>query len=265
MAIKVCTIALGQGGWRAEVGQMYDSTNVMVLTYPDHFSDPDDLTLTDDGVISDDLVLPATTGKGIKRGDGTSSSFGWKDLIGDVSPKQSGAGSPTFAAWRGGQVRSYFFAAGDDSDLLYHMPHDWVPGTDLFIHVHWGHNGTAISGSLVVDFYATFARGFSQAVNGDFIAEVNTTLTVETPDIATVPQYRHRVDEIQLTAASPTANQLDTDILEVDGLLLVHMNATTIPTISGGTQTKPSIFTVDLHYQSMDGGTTINKAPNFYG
>lgn len=38
MALQKGITALNQGGWRAEVGQMYDSTNVMVAAYPSHFN-----------------------------------------------------------------------------------------------------------------------------------------------------------------------------------------------------------------------------------
>jgi len=208
------------------------------------------------------LIMPTAPGTGVVLGDSTSAAFGWVDLIGDLYPKTTGATTPAITTWLG-NIRAFTFTTGDKIDFVYHMPHDWVPGTDLFIHVHWGHNGTNISGSFVMDFYTTFARGFNQAVNGNFSSEVNTTLTVGSLSLTNTPQYRHRTDEIQLSAASPTANQLDTDILEVDGLLLVQGVLTTMPTVTGGV-TKPFIFTIDIHYQSHGAGTTINKAPNFY-
>ena len=27
-------------------------------------------------------------------------------------------------------------------DITFHLPHDYVPNTDIFIHVHWTHAGT---------------------------------------------------------------------------------------------------------------------------
>lgn len=207
----------------------------------------------------DSLVLPKTSGIGIKVDEATP-TFGWKDLLGRIDPRDAGATAPTLAVYRAGQVREYAFAANDVADLQFHMPHDWVPGTDIYIHVHWSHHGTAISGSLVVDFFTTFAKGFGGAI---FPAEVRTTLTVSTPNVATIPQYSHRINEIQLSAASPTANQIDTDNLEVDSLLLINMRTTTIPTITGGATNEPFIHHVDIHYQS-NGMATKNKAPNFY-
>ena len=201
--------------------------------------------------------FPRDAGKGITIG----SQFGWQDLIGDVSPKTTGAGAATLAVFRAGIYRAWFYAANDLCDIVFHMPHDWVPGTDLFLHLHWGHNGTAISGSLVVSFGVAYARGHNQTIFG---AEVVPVLTVLTPNIATVPQYRHRIDEFQLSSKSPRADQLNTNDLEVDGLILVGVRADTIPTITGGSTNKPAFFTLDIHYQSTGIGTT-NKAPDFYG
>lgn len=214
-------------------------------------------------VLPGDLIFPAVGARGTLMGDKNASDWGWKDLIGDVSPKGLGANTPTRNAFRG-NVHALSFGVNDLADLTFHMPHDWVPGTDLFIHVHWGHNGTSISGTFTVELYATFARGFNQGSDGDFVAPVTATVSVPNLAIGTTPQYRHRTDEVQLTAASPNANQLDTDALETDGLLLVGLKVTSIPTIGGGTN-EPFIFTVDLHYQSRDGaGSTPNKAPSFY-
>lgn len=185
----------------------------------------------------------------------------WSDLLGDLSLKSSGAGTPTLAALMGGNVLVPFFAANDIATLTFHLPHDYVQGSDLFLHTHWCHNGTAISGSLVNTFEATYAKGHNQA---NFPAVITATQTISTPNIATVPQYRHRIDEFQLSAASPNANQFNSSIFEPDGLLLVAIKPTTIPTITGGSQHKPAILFVDLHYQSTNVGT-VNKAPNFYG
>lgn len=201
-----------------------------------------------------DISLPTSAGHGLKNG----SQFGWRDLLGAIS--NDAAGNPPILAFRGGLFKGYSFATNGQISLVYHMPHDWAPGTDIFIHAHWGHNGTAISGSIVFSFSATVAKGFNQVI---FPAEVVATLTVATPNIATIPQYMHRTDEIQLSAAAPTANQLNTTSIEVDSLILVNIQTTTIPTITGGTPNNPFIFAVDIHYQSTGLGT-VNKAPSFY-
>lgn len=223
--------------------------------------DGDEWTIVRDRDADGNHLMPVTEGIGIKLDDGSALSFGWKDLIGMVVPKTvPGAGTPTLAAFRGGNTRAHYFQANDLIDMAFHVPHDWAPGTDLFVHVHWGHNGTAISGSFVFDFYTTLAQGFSQTT---FPAEKNVTLTVGSLAIETTPQYAHRTDEVQLTSDGGSATLIDTATLEVDSIIIVQGKMSTIPSISGGT-TSPFIFTIDIHYQSIGAGTTLNKAPDFY-
>lgn len=216
------------------------------------------------GVLVDDsanLVLPKTSGVGVKV-DVASPTFAWADIIGNLDPKTSGAGTPTLNAFRGGNVNVFSFAANDLADMQFHIPHDYLPGSDIYIHVHWAHNGTAISGSFVCDFFHTYQKGHNQ---GDFPAEKTLTLTVSTPDIATIPQYRHRVDEVQLSAASPSAAQIDSDDLEPDGVILMRMRTTTIPTITGSVaRNEPYIFFVDIHYQTTGVIGTKAKSPGFW-
>lgn len=201
-----------------------------------------------------DIQLPTSSNHGLKTG----SAFGWRDIVGVISNEVASA--PPITAFRGGALKAYGFSNGSNLNINFHVPHDYVPGTDIFVHVHWGHNGTAISGSLVCTFNTTVAKGFNQVI---FPAEVTTTLTVSTPDVATIPRWMHRTDEIQLSAAAPTANQLNTNLLEPDALILMNFTTTTIPTITGGVANVPYVFSVDIHYQSSN-MATVNKAPSFY-
>lgn len=104
------------------------------------------------------IVLPKTSGVGIKV-DPDNETYGWRDIIGNVEPKATGAGSPTRAVYIGGSTGQYAFIANDVCDFQFHIPHDYVPGTDVYFHVHWSHNGTAISGSAVFDIFYTYAKG----------------------------------------------------------------------------------------------------------
>lgn len=202
------------------------------------------------------LVLPKTSGLGVKV-DTASPTFGWQDITGHVQPKASGTGSPTRAVYNGGTLADYAFAVNDLCDFLYHIPHDYVPGSDLFWHVHWSHNGTDITGNVVFTAYFSTAKGFNQA---NFTAEKTQAITYNTTNIATTPQYRHRVDEMTLSTNGGAADKLDSAAIEVDGVILLTMKVTTLPTITGGNL---FVHTSDIHYQSIAGGTK-NKAPDFY-
>jgi len=217
------------------------------------------VAVSNDLSVSGDLIISKASANGIKV-DTSTPTYGWRDIIGDVSPKTTGAGSAELAAFRGGSYRAWFYTTNDVADLVYHMPHDYAAGTDLHLHLHWAHNGTAITGSLVVTYGITYSKGHNQA---NFDVEVAPVMTVYTPDIATVPQYRQRIDEIQISSATPTATQLSSSLLEPDGLILVGLKATTIPTITGGSTNKPAFLTLDIHYQSTNIGTK-QRTPDFY-
>lgn len=280
----------------------------------------------------DDLVFPKTSGVGIKV-DTTTPTYPWFDLFADVYPKTTGAGSPVLTTFNA-NIRFFAYTAGDDGEVNFHIPHDYVPGSDVYFHIHWAHNGTAISGQLETQMDAIYAKGHNQA---NFGIPVTTKINVSTPDVATVPQYRHRIDEIQLSAsgglinpaapnitinassstltaasaffsandvnksvtiigAGPAGGNLETvisaftsstqvtllnsasttvttqpnfrwrvidsSLLEPDGVLCIHYDVNTIPTITGGSN-RVFIMFVDLHYQSTGIGTK-QKAPNFY-
>lgn len=204
---------------------------------------------------SESIVLPKTIGVGIKV-DEAAPTFPWHDIIGDVRPKTSGAGTPSYVAVQGNEF-GYSFVANDIVDFVYHIPHDYFPGSDLFFHVHWQHNGTAISGNLVLEAYWTYAKGHNQA---NFPATKTGTVTYDTVNISTTPQYRHRIDEIQMSTAGGSATLLNTTDLEVDGLVKVRLKLITLPTITAGNL---FIDTSDVHYQSTNVGTK-GKAPSFY-
>lgn len=204
------------------------------------------------------LILPRFRGHGIKV-DTNRPAFGWRDIEGPIIAAATGANRPVLTTYVG-EVEDYAFDANDHySAIKFHIPHDYVPGSDLFIHTHWSHNGTNITGSLVLDHRYTYAKGHQQQA---FSAEKVLTMTVGSLTITNTAQYLHRIDEVQISAASPAASQLDSDEIEPDGLIILHFNVPTIPTITGGAA-KPFIHYVDLHYQSTSVGTK-QKAPDFW-
>lgn len=203
------------------------------------------------------IVVAKNSGTGLKV-DTDTPSFGWRDIIGNVEPKATGAGSPTRAVYAGGNLGQYSFIANDICDFQFHIPHDYVPGTDIYFHVHWSHTGTSISGDAVFTVYHTYAKGHNQA---EFPSEKTVTITHSTVNITTTPRYRHRIDEVIISGPTATATLMDRDDIEVDGLVLVTLKLTTLPTIGGGGAL--FVHTCDIHYQSTNMATK-SRAPNFY-
>lgn len=188
----------------------------------------------------------------------------WIDIIGDITPKIQGASGITYETFIS-PLNSWAHPANATGDLQYHIPHEYAMGTDMHLHLHWGHNGTAVSGSFVVTYAISFARRSNNSPALVFSTPITVTQTVSGVNITNSPQYCHRVDEIQISSAGGAGGLLDTAILSVDGLLLVKYTVTSIPAITGSVNAvnKPFVFTADVHMQSNIIGTK-NKDPDFY-
>lgn len=200
------------------------------------------------------LSLPKTAGEGVL----IENAYGWHDMLGPINVRDTTSPTnPSYNVYRGG-IRAYQFAVNDEAFVEFHMLHDYAPGTDIYIHVHWSHAATTVTGGSVTwGFEVSYAKGHNQAA---FSAPV----TASVLQTASTTQYQHMIAEVQLSAASPSASQIDTDNLEVDGVILVraYLQANAM-TVSGGGVPEPFLHLVDIHYQST-GITTKNKAPGFY-
>jgi hypothetical protein len=183
-------------------------------------------------------------------------TFGFRDLLGQVVVSNTGATKPSHLIYRD-TLRAYNFAEGDEEYFEFHIPHDHVPGTDIFLHVHWSHISALVTGGTVVFEYETsYAKGHNQA---PFPASVSGTVT----GTATTVQYQHVLSEIQLSADPPSGSQIDTVDLEPDGIIMMRFGVQTNSITSSGAVPDPFIHYVDIHYQSTNMATK-DKAPNFY-
>lgn len=216
-------------------------------------------------VATDNIVASSTSGEGIKI-DPTSPTFPWHDILGAISIRGTGAGDPQYNVYQGG-IRGYQFAVNKEVFVEFHLPHDYVPGSNLYIHAHWSLKWTtalraatnaATGGNVVWGFEVSYAKGHNQEA-------FSTPITTTVQQNASTTQYQHMIAEVQLSAASPSASQLDSDLIEVDGLILVrcYLSANNV-TVSAGSVPAPFLHMVDIHYQSTNIGTK-DKAPPFWG
>ena len=237
------------------------STDYLRYDAPEHYFSTGDVgigilpvtPLTVEGIIT----LPKASGNGIKV-DTTTPTFGWADLQAEPSGINTGASKPTQATYRD-TLKQFQFAAGDEEYYEYHIPHDYVAGTDIHIHVHWSHIGAFVTGGTITfTVESSYAKGhnqapFSASVSGDFNGTASTT------------QYQHIVSEIQLSASSPAGLQIDTDDLEPDGIIMMRILVKTNDiTVSEGAVPNPFIHHADVHYQTTGLIGTKQKAPPFY-
>ena len=217
---------------------------------------------SNDSYHNGNIIFQKSSGTGIKVDTGVP-TYPWCDLIGQISPHVGGGTAPVSLPFIGGNINNYCFDNNTVIDsIVYHIPHDYVPGSDLFLHLHWGHNGTAISGNFVITWHCMYAKGHQQA---SFQPEIDIVQTIPCT-IGSFPRYQHNITEFQITNGTGDATHLLNTLIEPDGILIIGAVITS-PTITGSSNgaagNHPFIFTVDLHYQSTGIGTK-QKAPNFY-
>jgi len=215
-------------------------------------------------IFGEGIVLPKTSGKGIKV-DSAAPTFGFADIIGDQFSKNTGATKPTLAAYNG-VVKAWQFGNGDEAYMSFHIPHDYVPGTDIHLHIHWSQNAAGATGGTVDFRYtAIYAKGWNQAAGSAFTATPKTALfsSININDGGSgLNQYQQHLTEIIISAATATAALLDRDDFEPDGVieLTLEMVATNLT----GTPSLPFIHFVDLHYQTNGVSGTKSREPDFY-
>lgn len=208
------------------------------------------------------LIVSKAQGEGSLRVDVDDPTYPWHDILGDLRVLSPGASDPTLDVYRGG-VRQFSFSNAQVNQVFinYHIPHDYVPGSDLYIHVHWSQivvdtGGAAGSpGDVKWQWEASYSQGHNQA---PFSVPVLPTLVAT----ASAVQYQHLISEVQLSSASPSATQLDSDDIEVDGLILTRFFRDPADGVDTLNQV-PFVHYVDIHYQSTGIGTK-QKAPPFW-
>ncbi len=205
---------------------------------------------------SADIVIEKASGNGIKV-DKSAKTFGFRDILGDQFTKNTGGTRPTLAVYNG-VIQAWKFAAGDEAYMSFHIPHDHVTGTDIFLHIHWSHISTIVTGGTIT-FKATsiYAKAHDQAAFQSSPAVGTFTGTASTT------QYQQILSEIQYSASTPTGLQLDTDDLEPDGVIELTLEVDANDMTADGTVPDPFIHYIDVHYQSTNIATK-DKAPDFY-
>lgn len=214
-----------------------------------------DINWTDlrDGV---NAMIPKTKGKGIKIGPNGSETFGWHDLLGTVQV-YGDLGDAIRVAYRGG-IKALQFDEGDSAYVDFHLPHDYAPNTDIFVHVHWSHNSALVTGGSVTwGFELMYAKGHNQSA---FPAPI----TVSVSQNANTIQYQHMVAEGLASTPGGSGTLLNTADIEVDGLIQcrLFLDSNDI-TVSGGGIPLPFAHTIDIHYQSTNIATK-NRSPDFW-
>ena len=202
------------------------------------------------------LLTPAS-GVGMKIGPYASPTYGWHDLLGSIHFHDGAATAPSIATYAG-TLDGHLYAEGDACHISYHLPHDYVPDSEIFIHVHWSHNATNVTGgSVTFKWELTYAKGHQQAAFA-------TPVVITEQQNASATQYMHMICEAPASTPGGSAYLLDTNAIEVDGLIFGKLTVFSNDiTVSGGVVPDIFVHEVDIHYQSTNVATK-NRAPSFY-
>jgi hypothetical protein len=201
-------------------------------------------------------VFPNTKGVGIEI-SGTTSDFGWHDLIGQLYNVEEDVNAAQYNPYIGG-VRNYQFVEGHEAFVNFHVPHDYLPGSEIYVHAHWSHNSTVVTGGTATWVFETiYAKGHNQ---GAF----QTPVLISVLQAASPIQRQHLIAETVGSVDGGSAVLLNTLDLEVDGIIQIrlYLDSNDIAT-SNATVVNPFVHFVDIHYQST-GLPTKNKAPDFW-
>lgn len=201
-------------------------------------------------------VFPKTKGVGVKI-DTDAPDYGWHDIIGEIFIIDT-APNPAVIAPFIGTLYEPSFAEDECAYIKFHIPHDYAPNTDFYIHVHWAHNSAVVTGGSVTwGVEMSYSKGHNQ---GAFTTPINVSITQN----ASTTQYQHLVAETVASAATSSGTTIDRSLIEPDGIILCKIclinNAITTSDLSVA---KPFAFTADIHYQST-GVATKNKEPDFW-
>lgn len=86
-------------------------------------------------ILPEGAVLGAQSGIGIVL-DPNAPDYGWHNMLGAIDVRGTGPNDPDFVAYGATAFRAYRFSATGEDEIFigYHIPHDYVPGSAVFLH-----------------------------------------------------------------------------------------------------------------------------------
>ena len=228
----------------------------------------------DTGIVPNGLIVPKTAGTGIKV-DVDAPTFGWKDQVGHIETRPLAGGGataiPDFIQYNGTIYQYRFGTAAPNNHLHeaffnFHIQHDYVPGTDLYVHVHWSQIVVDTGGAAGVPgvakwyFDISYAKGFGTA--GGAADAFNAAITQSVTQQGSTTQYGHMIAEVAFSNAGGDATHIDRARFEPDGIVMVRVYRD--PNDGADTLDQDTfVHEVDLHYQSTGVGSK-QKSRDFY-
>lgn len=157
--------------------------------------------------VSTDMFVMQTVGGVTKKIKATNMKLvGYEDVLFVPTEAPSGSTAPGLSTFRGNIKLATFTGSGSTVQEIFgaiHLPHSYVSGTDITIHVHWSHIIASPTGNVNWKLDYSIARGFGYEA---FPAPTTLNLTQ-----AAGTQYYHNI--IESTAITGTNLEPDTLII----------------------------------------------------
>ena len=171
----------------------------------------------------------------------------WDDLRMGGSVKLSGASDPTLKVFRGG-LRAWAFIDGATVKEVFlqgQLPHSYLEGSDLKLHIHWGHISAADNGAVVWQAEWDWTN-----IGGAMAAP--TTSAASAANVLAAEQYFQKITQI---VTMPGTGK------KISSILTIRLFRD--PTRAGDTSTADAfLFEVDAHYQLDRAGSKGESTKN---
>jgi hypothetical protein len=165
------------------------------------------LTTEQTTMLTDDSFVIQTAAGVTKKIKATNTKLiGYEDILFVPTEAPNGSTGPSLTTFRGNIKLGAFTGTGSTVQELFgalHIPHNYVAGTDIYLHIHWSHIIASPTGNVNWKMDYSIARGFGFEA---FPAPTTIDLTQ-----AAGAQYNHHI--IESTAITGTNIEVDTLVL----------------------------------------------------
>lgn len=184
--------------------------------------------------------------------DEDASGGGWIDLIGLPLARGNLVRDPIPVDFIG-QIFVNSFKVYSEVTIPYHIPHEYAPGTDMFIHVHYA----SVTPNLFTGRYVRWQSEYTYSKGNQNSAFFSAPIVINVQEEVPVGTLKHRILEI------PTAIPASLG-LEPDGILTIRTRR--LPVQGLGITEYPdslAVLSIDIHMQ-ISKLTTKNRSFPFY-
>lgn len=146
------------------------------------------------------IVLPKAAGYGVKV-DPESPTFGYADLLGAIDIRgPAGGTSPSWAVYQAPLYQYSFGTAGGVTEVFinFHIPHDFAPGSDIFMHTHWS-TIAAPTGDCNWLFNVSHAKGYGRGVFEGTAGSATPVIVSKAGTAATA--FKHEITEMKVATS----------------------------------------------------------------